>query len=155
MNEESGQVSSCGGAARGHASSRSPRTRERVLCKWSPEPRSAKGLGKGDGEWARAAPPSLCWNSGASVKGGELAAGRGFQASHWWMWQGDSHSFRRSGLAGGDVRKVCSWCEIDCGLRRLHLANMWETVRERKFTCCLGTVSLGSPAGGGFPDIVE
>lgn len=29
-----------------------------------------EGAGEGDGEWARAAPPSLCWNSGGSVKGG-------------------------------------------------------------------------------------
>lgn len=149
MNEASGEVSRCGGALRGLAFSRTPRTGGQVLSA-SGRQRCGAPRGWGDGEWARAAPPSLCWNLGSSV-GGELAAGRVFQASYWWMCKGDSHSFRRCGLARGDVRKVCSWCEIDCGLLETpELVNMWVTVWERKFMRCLGTVSLSSPVCGCF-----
>lgn len=157
MNEESREVSRCGRAAGGLASSGSPSTGNTFSASGRQRRGARRGCGGCRGEMAsgRARLSRAFAGTWAGALGGELAAGRAFQASHWWMWKGDSHSFRRCGLACGDVRKVCSWCEMDCGLLETpDLMNMWETVRERKFMRCLGTVSLSSPACGCFPGIV-
>lgn len=86
-----------------------------------------------------------------------MAAGRDFQASHWWMWKwgGTPIVLGDADLPAEMCAKFALAVKFECGLLEIpDLVNMWETVRERKFLRCLGTVSLSSPACGCFPGTV-